>query len=78
MIVGAHSKDLETGINIGAAYVYFREESGEWVYLRTLTPPDGMTGDEFGIAVTLDENNAVIGSYREDTGGVNAGSIYIY
>jgi len=42
-----------------------------------LTATDADVGDEFGIVVGLDAARAVVGAYRDDEAGSNAGAAYI-
>lgn len=50
--------------------------SGEEV-LR-LEASDGALGDAFGVSAAFDGEAALVGADRDDTGGINAGSAYIY
>ncbi len=86
VVVGAHKYDVGVGIekaNAGAAYVFIKPESGGWAD-GTETPKliasDAMRGDEFGIAVAVDDNEdtIVVGAYLDDDNGDNAGSAYVF
>ena len=46
--------------------------------LAKLTASDGGAGDEFGRAVSISGNVAVIGAYHDDDVGEDAGSAYVY
>lgn len=73
----AAALDDERGLNAGAVYVYYWNET-EWVFQSKLTAPDGRVGDEFGSAVALSGGFAAIGARGDDDGGNQAGSVYVY
>jgi hypothetical protein len=75
-IVGAPG-DSTLGPEAGAAYVYFRKQTG-WVLQAKLTPSDGEPEDLFGFSVQMDRDTAIIGSYRSNAPGADAGSAYIF
>jgi hypothetical protein len=65
-------------VDAGAAYVYRRVASG-WVEEAKLVPTDPDMGDEFGNAVALSGDTAVVGAWRDDTvNGVGTGSVYVF
>ena len=51
--------------DMGAAYV-FVETREAWVQQAKLTATDGETGDEFGIAVALYEDTAIVGAWKDN------------
>ena len=60
----------------GAAYVY-RYDGTEWNEQVKLKAADGDAEDEFGLSVSLSEQTALIGAWRDDhAGGTDAGSAY--
>ena len=61
----------------GAAYV-FRFDGLTWVQEQKLVASDGALGDEFGYAVALTCQVAVVGSRLDDNNGQNAGSAYVF
>jgi len=70
----------------GKAYVYFRN-AGMWTQQAVLTASDGASGDEFGTAVAINGNYAIVGAPKDDviTGTPpfifnyeNKGSVYIF
>ena len=75
-IVGAPGLD-DHGSNSGAAFIYDLVEF-EWIQEGRVAPLDGQAGDEFGAAVSLSGDIAVIGSRRDDDTAEDAGSAYIY
>ena len=70
---------LPTGANpnAGAAYV-FRNNGSGWVQEQKLVPSDGASGDSFGIAVAISNNDVVIGSPGHDQPLSNAGAAYVF
>ncbi len=61
-----------------AVYADQLEQSTEWAQTQKLTAPDGQRFDEFGRSVAIDGNTAVVGAFGENTGGDNAGALYVY
>lgn len=49
-------------INKGAAVVFELNTAGNWVQKRLLIPADIKTGDNFGAAVAIGKNGAIVGS----------------
>jgi len=87
-IVAAYANDEESGGSIfydaGSAYIFERDESGNWIEVDKIIASDIGTGDGFGNSVSISENYAVVGSsfdgenaQREDTISY-AGSAYIF
>ena len=75
-IVGAPNDD-DMGIHSGSAYI-FRRSAGIWAMELKLTAPDGISGVHFGWSVSIDGDNVIIGTPRDDDMGGNSGSAYIY
>ncbi|MCH8808102.1 MAG: FG-GAP repeat protein, partial [Planctomycetes bacterium] len=75
-LIGAFFDD-DGGTNVGSAYV-FRFDGSSWVQEQKLLADDGAPGDRFGISVSISGDLAVIGAYRDDDGGTNAGSAYVF
>lgn len=46
----------------GSAYIFKKDASGHWAEWAALTASDGMPGDEFGHAVAIDGDTAVVGA----------------
>lgn len=66
----------DTGaIDAGIAYVY-DVPTGNLLY--TLDNPDPDAGDRFGGTYAIDGNYALVGALGDDTGAVDAGSVYVY
>ena len=75
-LVGADSEDAG-GNNAGAAYL-FHYQNGKWSQTQKLQASDKQAGDNFGDAVAISGEWALVGAYYEDTGGTNAGAAYIF
>jgi hypothetical protein len=61
----------------GSGYLFSKTDD-MWKQKIKLNASDKTSGDEFGFAVSLSENNALIGSYRDDDRGDDSGSAYMY
>jgi hypothetical protein len=72
-IVGAYNKNSSTG----AAYI-FKRSGTTWTQQSKLTASNAGASDEFGRAVGISGDYAFVGARREDTGGTDRGSVYIY
>ncbi len=76
LIVGARRND-DNGASSGSAYVYTRTGS-TWTEQSKLLASDAAAGDEFGTAVSVDGNVAVVGAPKDDDGGTDQGSVYLF
>ena len=72
-LIGAYRANEESG----SAYVFTRRD-GKWIEQAKLTPSDGAAGDWFGVSVTLDGDNVLIGSSHDDDNGSDSGSAYLF
>ena len=77
-LIGAHGDD-DNGFDSGSAYVFrFDPENSQWVEEQKLLASDGAGGDQFGRAVAIDGDTAVIGAFdHEDVGSV-LGAAYVF
>ena len=75
-VIGAHGKDEES-VNAGAAYVFVRN-GDSWVQQAKLTHQNPVPGDQFGHAVAIYGDNALIGAHRRDATGPDSGAAYIF
>lgn len=62
----------------GSAYLYRRTAVGTWSEQRRLLASDRETGDEFGAAVALRGDIAVVGARNDDVDDLEIGSAYVY
>ena len=79
LIAGANERDGPGGAH------YFQYDGGTWVERGVLTPPlNGASagndngGDDFGAAVALTSDVALVGSYSHDEFGEDGGTMYSY
>lgn len=78
IIVGQPFLGTGAGSNKGAATV-FVENAGTWSLQTTLTAADGIADDNFGRAVSLSGDLALVAANFADAGTtVNAGSAYLF
>ena len=75
-IVGANGDD-DNGPESGSAYI-FRFDGRVWIQEAKLVPSDGSQADEFGKAVAISGDLAIVGAYRADEAGVDSGAAYIF
>lgn len=85
VIAGYVNDKNSAGYQDGAVLVYVRPgAAGTWAstnsYTAKLTASNAGSGDKFGegLSVSGDGNTIACGAYAEDTGGSNAGTVYIY
>jgi hypothetical protein len=74
IIVGARMKNITPNAAQGAAYV-FRRAGGVWTQETRLTAGDGAAADEFGAAVALSSNTAVVGATGKNA---QRGAAYVF
>lgn len=77
LLVGARWGD-STVESSGSAYVFRRTSPGVWIEEAKLVADDPADVDQFGRAVALDGDTAVVGAPRRDTAGDNAGAVYVF
>jgi len=78
-IVGAFRND-DVGSNSGSAYIFERNNGGanNWGQVAKLTASDATSQDDFGMAVSLSGNIAIVGARGNDDNGTRSGSAYIF
>ena len=76
VLVGA-PYDSEAGLSAGAAYVYQRTGSS-WSQQQKLYASDATTYQDFGIAVALDGDTAVVGSPEYNAQNNAPGAAYVF
>jgi len=75
-VIGARY-EATGGSYAGAAYVFTRS-GGSWTQQAKLMASDAQANDNFGYSVAVSGDTAVIGARSEDTGGSNAGAVYVF
>jgi hypothetical protein len=77
-LVGAYRANVGGNSSQGAAYVFTRS-GASWSQQQKLVAADGAASDEFGYAVALEGETALIGTYGANVGGnSNQGAAYIF
>ncbi len=80
-LVGVAYADPDGTSDAGATYVYERNAGGTnaWGQVARLTASDKMAGDNFGYAVSVAGDVALVGSRHADPGSVtDAGAAYVF
>ena len=75
-VVGAQEND-DNGSNSGSAYLFKRSDT-IWTQEAKLLASDGAAADEFGRSVSISGDYAVVGAWRDNDNGTDAGSAYLY
>ncbi len=70
LVAGAFGKNNNTG----AAYVFVRSGT-TWTQHARLTASDGVSGDFFGVPVSMSGNTVVVGAPGKNS---NAGAAYVF
>lgn len=76
-VFGAAGDDDQKATNSGSAYIFTRTGTN-WSQQAKLTASDPAEFNNFGFAVALSGNSAVIGAWQADTNGVNDGAAYVF
>ena len=77
-LVGAGGRTVGGQHYAGAAFVFARSGTG-WSLQAELTAADGAAGDEFGHAVALSGDTALVGAENRSVGGApGAGAAYVF
>ena len=75
-LIGA-SRDDDGANNSGAAYVFSRS-GGAWAQQAKLTASDPESFAQFGFAVSLSGDRALVGAIGNSEGGENSGAAYVF
>ena len=77
-LIGAYTDDAN-GNNAGSAYVLTLKRNS-WKEVQKLEPIDPSLNQQFGrsVALTADGSVAVIGAWKDDDGGLDAGAAYVF
>ena len=78
LMVGAPGEAVAGALYVGAVYVYRRQSNGSYQLEARLPNPQGFPGDFFGEAVAVHGDRALIGAPFVDSGGIDAGLVYVY
>jgi hypothetical protein len=77
LVAGAYRESNSGGSSAGSAY-YFARSGTTWTQKAKLTASDGQASDYFGWGVSVYGDTVVVGAYREDSGGTDAGAAYVF
>lgn len=77
VLVGAPLDDVDDVVDAGSASVY-RFIGSEWIEQQKLVALDGQEDDEFGVAVAISGDAAVVGAFWDDDNGNRSGSAYVF
>jgi hypothetical protein len=77
-LVGSYGDFIGGNQLQGSVFVYIQNESS-WDFQQKLTALDGAANDQFGWALALDGDTALVGAYIDDViANTNQGSAYIF
>lgn len=77
-VIGARLDDVGANADQGSAYVFVRSGTS-WTQQAKLTASDGATTDNFGVAVDVIDNTAIVGVNQDDnTSLTDNGAAYVY
>ena len=82
-IVGANGvtlkrTDEDNDPNSGEAYIFSRNDNGEWKEVISIIPNDRKDRDLFGNSVSISGNYAIVGSPMGNTNKGDVGTLYVY
>src|SRR6185503_37279 len=49
-----------------------------WTQQAKLTASDAAAGDSFGVSVSIDGNNVLVGAFETDQDGLSSGAAYLF
>ena len=75
-LIGAFFDD-DNGSDSGSAYM-FDFDGAAWTETAKLTAGDGAASDQFGFAVSLSGDRALVGANQDDDNGISSGSAYVF
>lgn len=79
VVAVAAGNDDDMGPNAGAAYVFERSETGEWLETAKLLAEDGRESDAFGAAVAVSPDAIYVMAGRAEIGKQpETGAVYVY
>ncbi|WP_338768824.1 BspA family leucine-rich repeat surface protein [Bernardetia sp. ABR2-2B] len=75
-LIGSQLED--TGGNAAGAAYFFKRNGTNWIQEAKVQASNVGSGDIFGYSVSISRDYAIVGAFREDTGGRDAGAAYIF
>ncbi|HPH91838.1 MAG TPA: FG-GAP repeat protein [Ferruginibacter sp.] len=77
-IIGASADDVASNTDQGSAYIFVRN-GNNWIQQAKLIASDGASNDNFGTAVSISGDYAIVGALTDDIGAnTDQGSAYIF
>jgi hypothetical protein len=77
-VIGVYQDDVGADVDQGSAYVFVRD-GRFWKQQQQLIAADGAAGDQFGYAVALNGDTALVGAPYDDVGGQSdRGSVTVF
>jgi FG-GAP repeat len=76
-IVGSNGDDIGGNINQGSASIY-QYNGSSWVLMQKITDATGTLADNFGQAVSISGNRAIVGASLDDEAYTDQGSAIIF
>ncbi len=77
IVVGAF-RDDDAGSSTGSAYVFERDQMGQWIQAAKLLASDASAGSSFGRSVGVSGDLLVVGAFDEDDLAFAAGAAYVF
>jgi hypothetical protein len=77
ILIGASGDDIAGVLSVGSAFVFVRDGTS-WTQQAQLKSSDGAKNDFLGGAVAIVGDIALVGAGGDDTGGPDAGSVYVF
>ncbi len=74
-VAGAEWDDISGTMDMGSAYAYVHDGSGNWIEQVKITASDGVLGANFGFAVSLNGDTLIVGAPGENS---RRGAVYAY
>jgi len=71
------NQNSNSAVDPGAVYI-MRRTDNRWVQEAYVKASNTGSGDRFGQDVAIDQGTVVVGGRLEDSGGNNAGAVYVY
>lgn len=76
-IIGAR-RDDDLAANNGAAYIFERDSNGDWIEVQKLLASDGELQQNFGVAVDIAGDYAIVGADLNAFSSAENGAAYIF
>lgn len=76
LLIGANLAD-DPGLSAGSMYIFDRS-GGTWTQQPGIVASDAFQAEEFGVAVAVSGDLAIVGAERDDNGAVDTGAAYLF